>query len=106
MSSEDRPDKRPRMGDMRERVDEIANDTFDLIRRYTWSLHEFGPDEFYIVYCRKLEYDIEPYVLNMLVKATHETLQDEYGGSDYDDCVPPYDIFVGVLDKLVAKYKP
>lgn len=112
MSSEDNsPAKRTRYDTLEERFrDEpqaTADDIFECLQRYAWSRSKFGTSEFHLTYGRKLEYDIDPYVLDNLVQATHESLCEEYKGSPFDETlVPSHEVFVGILDLLVAKYKP
>jgi len=109
MSSEQDPAKRTRYeiveARLRERLQETADEIFQSMRRYMWCRLNFGLIDFHVVYCRKLEYDIDPYILEKLVQATHTSLREEYEGSPFDETfVPTFDVFVGLLDKLVDKY--
>lgn len=111
MSSEDWQAKRSRFQEVEailgDTYQETANEIFDKVRRYTWSQDKFGPNEFYVVYAHKLKYDIEPYVLDILVQATHDSLQEIYKGSPFvEELVPSFQVFVALLDCLVANYKP
>ena len=112
MSSEDNPSaKRSRYDTLEEHfrggLQATADDILECLQRYIWSRSKFGTSEFHLTYGRKLQYDIDPYILDNLVQATHESLCEEYKGSPFDETlVPSHDVFAGILDLLVAKYKP
>jgi len=84
---------------------QTADNIFVLVQHYMWGRDKFGVAEFAIMYRRKPAYDIDAQTLDILVQAIHASLCEDYSGGPFDEEIfPSYEVFVGILDKLVEKY--